>query len=335
MATMLNGAAVMDAALLLVAANEPCPQPQTAEHLAAIEIMGLRHIVILQNKVELVNEAQALLQQNEIKKFVAGSAAGDAPIIPISAILKYNLDVLAEYLCTQIPVPMRDFVSPPRMIVIRSFDVNRPGCEVEALQGGVAGGSILRGVLKVGDVVEVRPGVAVKRIQANTGSRFVCRPLLTKITSLFAEKNPLQYAIPGGLIGVGTTLDPALTKGDWLVGQLLGYPGDEGGLPDVYENITVKYTLMRRLLGVKTEGGSGKVEKLKKGELLMVNVGSVQCGGNVVELLDDGQCELELSKPVCVDQGGKIAISRRHDKHWRLIGYGVIVDGKLVEIAQD
>ena len=48
MATMLNGAAVMDAALLLVASNESCPQPQTSEHLAAIEIMKLKHIIILQ-----------------------------------------------------------------------------------------------------------------------------------------------------------------------------------------------------------------------------------------------------------------------------------------------
>jgi translation initiation factor 2 subunit 3 len=137
------------------------------------------------------------------------------------------------------------------------------------------------------------------------------------------------------LIGVGTTLDPALTKGDWLVGQLLGYPGVEGGLPEVLENLVVKYTLMRRLLGVKSEGsGSGKVEKLKKGELLMVNVGSVQCGGVVLELMDDGQCELELSKPVCVDNGGKVAISRRHDKHWRLIGYGVIVGGSVVELVE-
>ena len=56
MATMLNGAAVMDAALLLVAANEPCPQPQTLEHLAALEVMQNKQldVVILQNKVDLI-----------------------------------------------------------------------------------------------------------------------------------------------------------------------------------------------------------------------------------------------------------------------------------------
>lgn len=73
MATMLNGAAVMDAALLLIAGNESCPQPQTSEHLAAVEIMRLKNILILQNKVELIKESQALLRQQEIKKFISGT----------------------------------------------------------------------------------------------------------------------------------------------------------------------------------------------------------------------------------------------------------------------
>jgi len=72
MATMLNGAAVMDAALLLVAGNETCPQPQTSEHLAAVEIMKLEHIIILQNKVDLIKEAQALEHQKSISAFVKG-----------------------------------------------------------------------------------------------------------------------------------------------------------------------------------------------------------------------------------------------------------------------
>lgn len=72
MATMLNGAAVMDAALLLIAGNETCPQPQTSEHLAAVEIMKLENIIILQNKVDLIKEAQALEHQKSITAFVKG-----------------------------------------------------------------------------------------------------------------------------------------------------------------------------------------------------------------------------------------------------------------------
>ena len=157
MATMLNGAAVMDAALLLVAASEPCPQPQTSEHLAAVEIMRLENIIILQNKVDLVKPDAALAQHEQIKKFVAGTVADAAPIIPISAVLKYNVDCVCEYIARKIPTPVRDFASLPRLIVIRSFDVNKPGEDVENLKGGVAGGSILQGVLRMGDEVEVRP----------------------------------------------------------------------------------------------------------------------------------------------------------------------------------
>eukprot|EP01066_Platyproteum_vivax_P013679 Platyproteum_vivax@DN6181_c0_g1_i1.p1 len=269
MATMLNGAAVMDAALLLISANETCPQPQTSEHLAAVEIMKLKNMIILQNKVELVPESQARAQYDDINKFVAGTTAQGAPIIPISAVLKYNVDLICEYICTQIPVPVRDFTSAPKMIIIRSFDVNKPGQDAEEIKGGVAGGSILHGVLRVDDEIEVRPGVVWRE-----GEKVRCSPIRSKIISLFAESNDLPFAVPGGLIGVGTQIDPALTRSDRLVGQVLGLPGQ---LPDVYITLEITYYLLRRLLGVKhaTDAASdkhSKVQKLEKGEYLLVNI---------------------------------------------------------------
>merc|ERR1711981_320194 len=208
--------------------------------------MRLKHIIILQNKVELVKEAQARSQYDEIKRFMGGTAADDSPIIPISAVLKYNLDIVCEYLCTHVPIPPRDFSSDPVMIIIRSFDVNKPGEEVQNLKGGVAGGSILKGVLKVGDEIEIRPGIVTRDAE----SKIVVKPIRSRIISLAAEQNALQFAVPGGLIGVGTKLDPALTRGDKLIGQVLGRPG---GLPEIFIEIEVKYYLLRRLLGVKTE----------------------------------------------------------------------------------
>ncbi len=197
MATMLNGAAVMDAALLLIAANETCPQPQTQEHLAAIEIMKLKHIIILQNKIDLIKESAAEAHYQSILTFIQGTVADNAPIIPISAQLKYNIDAVNEYIVKKVPIPIRDFSSTARLIVIRSFDVNKPGTEVINLKGGVAGGSILRGVLKVGDEIEVRPGVVSRDSEGNTK----CRTIFSTIVSLFAEHNDLKFAVPGGLIG--------------------------------------------------------------------------------------------------------------------------------------
>ncbi|CAI9726729.1 eukaryotic translation initiation factor 2 subunit 3 [Octopus vulgaris] len=325
MATMLNGAAVMDAALLLIAGNEPCPQPQTSEHLAAIEIMKLQHIIILQNKIDLVKESQAKEQYEQILAFVKGTIAEGAPIIPVSAQLKYNIDVVCEYIDKKIPVPLRDFKSEPRLIVIRSFDVNKPGCEVNEVKGGVAGGSILKGVLKVGQEIEVRPGIVSKE----KDGQLSCKPILSRILSLFAEQNDLQYAVPGGLIGVGTKIDPTLCRADRMVGQVLG---GVGVLPEIYTELEISYFLLRRLLGVKTEGDKkgAKVQKLAKNETLMVNIGSLSTGGRVLAVKAD-LAKIVLTSPVCTEIGEKIALSRRVEKHWRLIGWGQIRRGLTVK----
>ena len=208
MSTMLSGAAVMDAALLLIAGNETCPQPQTSEHLAAIEIMKLKHIVILQNKVDLMRESSAEDHYQSILRFIRGTVADGSPIIPISAQLKYNIDAVNMHLVHKIPVPLRDFTARPHMIVIRSFDVNKPGAEIDDLKGGVAGGSILTGVLKLGDEIEIRPGI----VSRDDEGRIMCRPIVSRVVSLFAENNDLKFAVPGGLIGVYTSLLSLLEK---------------------------------------------------------------------------------------------------------------------------
>jgi len=325
MATMLNGAAVMDAALLLIAGNESCPQPQTSEHLAAIEIMKLKHILILQNKIDLIKEAQAKEQHEQIKSFIEGTVAEGAPIIPISAQLKYNIEVVCEYIEKKIPVPIRDFTSEPHLIIIRSFDVNKPGSEVDDLKGGVTGGSILKGVLKVGMEIEVRPGLVSK----DQDGRLTCKPIKSRIVSLQAEQNDLMCAVPGGLIGVGTKIDPTLCRADRMVGQVLG---SVGGLPDIFTELEVSYYLLRRLLGVRTEGDKkgAKVSKLGKQEVLMVNIGSLSTGGRVIAVKAD-LAKIGLTTPVCTSVGEKIALSRRVEGHWRLIGWGQIRRGVKVE----
>jgi len=328
MATMLNGAAVMDAALLLIAGNETCPQPQTSEHLAAVEIMKLKNIIILQNKIDLVKEKEAASQYEQILTFIRGTVADGAPIIPISAQLKYNIEVICEYICKKIPIPVRDFTSSPQMIVIRSFDVNKPGEEVDSLKGGVAGGSILKGVLKVGDEIEVRPGIVTKDKEGHVK----CVPIFSRILSLNTEHNDLQFAVPGGLIGVGTKIDPTLTRADRLVGQVLGAVGH---LPEIFSELEISYFLLRRLLGVKTDGDKkkGKVKKLSKGEILMVNIGSTSTGARILAVKND-LAKVVLTAPVCTSEGEKLALSRRVDKHWRLIGWGKIRRGTHINLEE-
>ena len=333
MATMLNGAAVMDAALLLVAANVPCPQPQTSEHLAAVENMDVKNIIIVQNKIDIVvKDNTAKEQYKQIKKFVQGTNAASAPIIPISAQLKYNIDVVIQYLC-KLPVPKRDITSPPFFIVVRSFDVNYPGEESQNLKGGVAGGTLVRGILKVGEVVEIRPGNIIK--DANGDTKIT--KLFTRIVSLQAEKNNLIYAIPGGLIGVGLKIDPVLTRGNRLVGRILGHPGK---LPNIFSKIDVRCHLFRRLLGVREKHGNKNLEHVSETrlqEVLLLNVGSTSVGGKVIKISGENEDEnyFELLNPVSAEIGEKIAISRKIEKSWRLIGWGEVLRGEIMESEDD
>lgn len=314
MSTMLNGVAVMDAALLLIAGNQPCPQPQTSEHLAAIEIMRLKELIVLQNKMDLVTRDEALTQHKQIQDFIKGTVAENAPIIPICAQRGYNIDVLCEYLC-KIPLPIKNYTDPFRLIVIRSFDVNKPGSFIiDNLKGGIAGGTILRGVILLGQDVEIRPGLISKDLNGNVK----CEPLITKIISLQAEENSLKYAVPGGLIGVRTLLDPCLTRSNRLVGQLIG---PIGTLPDISIQIEISFQLLTRLLGVQSHS---QIAKLRQREVLMINIAATSCGCCVNAIKND-LAKLTLSTPVCASKGDRIAISRRIDQHWRLIGWGNIV----------
>jgi hypothetical protein len=224
--------------------------------------------------------------------------------VPVSAQLKYNIDAVNEYIVKRVPIPIRDFASSPRLIVIRSFDVNKPGAEVADLKGGVAGGSILTGVLKLGQQIEVRPGL----IEKDQDGKVHCRPLFSTVATLFAEHNDLQFAVPGGLIGVGTKIDPTLCRGDRLVGQVLGAVGE---LPAIYVELEIQYFLLRRLLGVKTDDKKQtKVQKLAKNEVLMVNIGSTSTGGRVMSVKAD-LAKILLTAPACTEVGEKIALSRR------------------------
>ncbi|MBA7594403.1 Elongation factor Tu [subsurface metagenome] len=312
MATMISGAAIMDGAMLVIAANEPCPQPQTKEHLMALSLIGVRNVVVAQNKIELVSREKVMQNYQQIKEFLSSTFAADAPVIPISAIHRANIDKLIQAVEEHIPTPKRDLSKPARMHVARSFDVNRPGAKPEKLVGGVLGGLLLRGKLREGEGIEVRPG-----IRAGREGRTTWQHLDSKIVSLHAGGSRLEAAVPGGLIGVGTELDPSLTKGDSLVGSVAGA---SGSLPEVLETAELEVHLMKRVVGLPKEL---EVKPLVTGEPLMLNVGTAMTVGMISSARRD-RATIKLKLPVCADQGARVALSRRVAGRWRLIGYGII-----------
>lgn len=312
MATMLAGATIMDGALLLVAANEECPQPQTREHLMALQIVGLKNVVIVQNKIDLVSQEQALKNYEQIKNFLKGTDYENSPIIPVSAQHGANIDLLIQSIQDTIPTPKRDESADPLMFIARSFDINKPGSNIEKMVGGVLGGSLKQGVLKVGDELELRPGRVVEE-----QNKKVAKPIFTKVTSIITGGHPVTSAGPGGSIGVLTNLDPSIIKSDSMTGNIVGH---KGKLPQVWYALKIKTHLLERVVGSKEEL---KVEPIKLGEPIMLNINSASTVGMVIKLgKNEFDCNLKL--PICADKGSRIAISRRIGTRFRLIGYGII-----------
>ena len=312
MAIMLSGAAIMDGAVLVIAANEQCPQPQTREHLTALDIAGIKNVVIVQNKIDLVSEKNAIKNYEQILKFVEGTCAENAPIIPVSSHHDINIEVLIKAMEEHIPTPKRDLNKPPLMYIARSFDINKPGAKPGELKGGVMGGSLLQGVLKKGEEIEIAPG---RRIELEGKKTF--EKIRTTIDSLFTGGKSAKEAKPGGLIAIGTSLDPARTKSDSFAGRVVGRPGE---LPETLESLNLSITLLKRVVGTIEEKN---VEPIKTNEPLMLTIGTATTVGIVSEFHGE-KIGVKLKLPVCAEEGQRIAISRRIDSRWHLIGYGEI-----------
>ena len=311
MATMLSGAATMDAAILVIAANEGI-KPQTAEHLMALQAKNIKNIIIVQNKIDLVSKEKALENYQKIKEFIKGTIAENSSIIPVSAQQEININKILKAI-TKIPIPEREIKSSPIFIIARSFDINRPGKDIQNLNGGVLGGILKKGKLKVGDEIEIKPGLSVKK-----ANQFFYEPLTTKIISLHKGKESVKEVIPGASISIETNLDPFLTKADSLTGCIVS---TKGNLPEIKKNIKLKTELFKEVLGTAEHQ---KTEPLKPKEMLMLSVNTTITVGIIEKINKDNTIELSLNIPVIALQGDNVGIARNIKNHWRLIGYGLV-----------
>lgn len=312
MVTMLSGAAIMDGSLFVVSSNVKTPQAQDREHMLAAQMIGLRNMILVQNKIDVVDRNRAKANYNEIRDFTKGSPAENVPVIPVSAQHKLNMDALIWAIQEKIPTPKREQTVDSRMSVLRSFDVNRPGTDAEELVGGVVGGSIVQGVFKKGDDIEIRPG-----FKTESSGKVVYESLIATVEGLQAGDGDVKQATPGGLIAVGTDLDPSVTKSDGLVGNVVGRAGT---LPETREKVSLDIDLFEKAVGTEQLVA---VQKIKTNEPLVLNVGTAVTSGIVVSARED-IADVALKKPICADVGSKVALSRRIGESWRLIGFGGI-----------
>ena len=313
MVTMLSGAAVVDAAILVVAANEGI-KPQTREHFIALQAKGVKNIIIVQNKIDLVNSEQALKNFNEIKQFVKGTFAENAQIIPVSAQQEINIDKIFQTL-TSIEIPKRDLKSKPFFLVARSFDINKPGTEIKNLKGGVLGGVLKKGELKIGDEIEIKPGINIKKAHGKTEYK----TLNARIISIKKGAYSLEKIGPGVSVAIETSLDPFLTKADSLSGCVAS---TKNNLPEMRYNGKLKVKLFDESFGSTNQK---KIEPIKMKELLMISINTTITVG-VVEKISGDDVELSLNIPIVALNGDKAGIARNIEGHWRLIGFGEIVN---------
>ena len=311
MATMLSGAAIIDAAILVIAANEGI-KPQTKEHFIALQAKKISNLIIIQNKIDIVSKEQALKNYEEIKKFVKGTFAENSPIIPVSAQQEINIERILKELC-KIEIPKRDISSEPIFLVARSFDINKPGKEVSKLNGGVLGGILKKGKLKVGDKIEIKPGLIVKKAHQKN-----YQTLTTRIISLHKGNESVKEVIPGASISIETELDPFLTKADSLTGCIVS---TEGNLPEISEKIKIKYKLFSEMLGTEDKKS---VEPIKTKEMLMLNMNTTITVGTAEKISGD-EMEILLNIPIVPLKNENVGIARNINRHWRLIGWGEIL----------
>lgn len=314
MATMLSGAAIIDAAILVVAANEGI-KPQTREHFAALQAKNIKNIIIVQNKIDLVTKEQALENYKKIKEFVKGTIAESSPVIPVSAQQNININKIFEQLA-KIPIPDRDEKAEPIFLVARSFDINKPGTKIKDLHGGVLGGILKKGTLKVGEEIEIKPGLNVKKAHGQTEYQ----TLKTKILSLHKGNDSVKEITPGASISIETSLDPFLTKTDSLTGCVASKPGI---LPEITNNLKLKVKTFEQVAGLQSKQ---EVEPIKTKELLMLSVNTTITVGTVEKISADGkEVELNLNIPIVALKGDNVGIARNIENHWRLIGFGEIL----------
>jgi translation initiation factor 2 subunit 3 len=277
-----------------------------------LQISGIENIVVVQNKIDLVDEETAVKNYEDIREFLSGTVAADAPIIPLSAQQGVNLDVLIDAVERHIPTPDHDLTSPPLMSVARSFDCNMPGRGPEELMGGVIGGSLAQGTVRVGDEIEITPGMQIEE-----QNRVTWEPIVTTIESIMAGGDDIEEARPGGLLALSTLLDPQMTKSDSLVGKVAGKPGS---LPPVWHEFTLDLHLLEHVVGSLEDIA---VEPIRSNEPLMLNISTATTVGMVTSVVGD-HCDVRLKLPVAAEPGDRVAISRRIGTRFRLIGYGEI-----------
>ena len=308
---MIKGSSIIDGAIVVTDVRKEALQVQTLEHLAILEILGVRNIIVVQNKIDLVNSEVCLKHYDMLKKELQGTVAEGAPIIPISAQQGIGIEYVQKYLYLMVQ-NLSKHISPSNQnifSIVRSFDVNKPGTEIDNLKGGVIGGTTNGQGYNIGDIIEIRPGL----VSSEVGGKYL--PLKTQIRTIFSESDQCTSLVRGGLYGLGTKLDPTLTKDDRLVGCVAGFPEY---LPPVIDVLKMTIYKMK------------EAESIDVDKSYTLIIGSTVVKGNCTEKTKK-KVIMKLVKPICAIENKCIIYS----SDTKLVGFGVFGEENKERIVGD
>lgn len=301
--TALSGAANMDYCILVVSAD--CTQdPETNEHYKVIKILDLESkSVIAHNKIDLVTKIQAL----EHYKLIRENFNIDT-VIPMCAQFGFGLNRLIQYLVETIKNPINDtFLNkinlPLKVSIIRSFDVNKPGTLIKNLIGSVVGCTIKSGYIKIGDKIKIIPGICKANGTTQVLEAIVC--------SLQTENTQLQIAYPGGLIGIGLSIDPSLSKEDRLVGNFIVGINDTNN--KIFKTLSIEYH----------KYSEEDIIEIKINDVLICMLGSIKRNIKIINIDSDNKIlKFNSHSSMAGEIGDKIIITKLN----KLQLYGKIIE---------
>lgn len=370
--TMLNGSSVMDYTILVESVeNKDCPAPQTAEHFRATQIAGIPNAMIIMNKIDVQKRSKIVDRIAKLENYIreetgytnnTNTIRNDrlqpiSPIVPISATFGTNMDVVCEYL-SKLSIPAtRDLNGVFEMLIIRSFDVNRPGIsnskkkendndvvggtDVRKIKGGVIGGSIARGKLALSDKLIILPGIhrrlsKEEKDSLATDADYGYTPILCTVKTIQSEKNDIKFAVAGGLMAIQVSIDPSHARNDGLSGSIVLKEID---YLSAIKQKNMEYRVYDKII-VKMESFMNEVSKIKaifaENTVIKINVNSNTIKAMVLKYSKNSQeLRLILVKPIPITSlNGYVTVMfdktiQKNDpiNTTSVIGAGRIIDG--------
>lgn len=296
---VVAGANIIDVGILVVAADEG-PNVQTIEHLQILNALGIEKLVVAINKMDLADEQRLGQVKNEVKTLLMGTRFKASPIVCVSAIKCEDIEELRNTLLKQISLPIRQWSGSLKIPVDHSFTITGIGT--------VATGTILRGKVKAGDTVEIRP----KRKQCKV-----------KLIQIFGEN--MKETAAGDRVGLVLA---GVRPKDLSRGYVIVSPGSlkERSLLEVRLHVEQKFrfsvsarSLVHVNIGLQTV--TGKIYpyiNLKEAKVLKEKVDP----GSVCQAL------IKLERPTPVEVGDKALLMKLDlpPRHFRIIGLAEVVN---------